>query len=159
MDMINISSENRHLINDFISTHWYSTDIVVRGELVDMTSIAGFAMIEKENIIGLITYRIIDRECEIMSIDSLKEKQGIGSLLIQKIKEVAINQKCTKLKLITTNDNIDAIYFYQRRGFDMVTFYYDSIKASRILKPSIPELGYHNIPLKHEIEFAMNLNI
>lgn len=159
MDMIIISSENRHLINDFLSTHWFSTDIVVRGELVDMTRIDGFAMIEKEDIIGLITYRIIDKECEIMSLDSLKEKQGIGSSLIQKIKEVAINQQCTKLKLITTNDNIDAFYFYQRRGFDMVALYYDSIKVSRILKPSIPALGNHNIPLRHEIEFAMNLDI
>ena len=131
----------------------------MRGELVDMTRIDGYAMIEKETIMGLITYRIIDRECEIMSLDSLKEKQGIGSSLIHKIKDVAINQKCTTLKLITTNDNTDAIYFYQKRGFDMVAFYYDSIKVSRILKPSIPELGNHDIPLRHEIEFAMNLNI
>lgn len=158
MDMMTISSENRHLINEFISTHWFSTDIVVRGELVDMTIIDGFVMFEKDNIIGLITYRIIEGECEIMSLDSLKEKQGIGTSLIHRVKEVAINKKCTKLKLITTNDNINAIYFYQKRGFDMVAFFYDSMKASRILKPSIPELGNHNLPLRHEIEFAMNLD-
>ena len=54
MDMMTISSENRHLINEFISTHWFSTDIVVRGELVYMTIIDGFVMFEKDNIIGLI---------------------------------------------------------------------------------------------------------
>lgn len=158
MDTKVISAENRQLINEFISSHWFSTDIVVRGELVDMTKVDGFVMFDKENIIGLITYRIIEKECEIMSLDSLKEKQGIGSSLIQKVKEIAVNRKCKKLKLITTNDNINAIYFYQKRGFDMVAFYYNSMEVSRILKPSIPELGDYDIPLRHEIEFAINLN-
>lgn len=97
MDTKVISAENRQLINEFISSHWFSTDIVVRGELVDMTKVDGFVMFDKENIIGLITYRIIDKECEIMSLNSLKEKQGIGSSLIQKVKEIAIIRNARNL--------------------------------------------------------------
>lgn len=65
--------------------------------------------------------------------------------------------KCIKIKLITTNDNMNAIRFYQKRGFDMVHLYYDSVAASRKLKPSIPMVGDFGIPIKHEIEFEMKL--
>lgn len=157
MDIRIISPENRKQINDFISSHWFSTDMVIRGELVDMTRLDGFVIYDKETIIGLITYRIKSNECEIMSLDSLKENQGIGTNLVNKIIEIASEKKYTKIKLITTNDNINAIRFYQKRGFDMVNIYRNALDTSRKLKPSIPLLGDFNIPLKHEIEFEMDL--
>lgn len=157
MDIRIISPENRKQINDFISSHWFSTDMVIRGELVDMTKLDGFVIYDKETIIGLITYTIKSNECEIMSLDSLKENQGIGTNLVNKIIEIASEKKCTKIKLITTNDNINAIRFYQKRGFDMVNIYRNALDTSRELKPSIPLLGDFNIPLKHEIEFEMDL--
>lgn len=157
MDVKIISPENRKQINDFISSHWFSTDMVVREELVDMTRLDGFVIYDKETIIGLITYRIKSNECEIMSLDSLNENQGIGTTLVNKVIEIASEKKCTKIKLITTNDNINTICFYQKRGFDMVNIYRNALDASRKLKPSIPLLGDFNIPLKHEIEFEMDL--
>jgi ribosomal protein S18 acetylase RimI-like enzyme len=157
MDINIISLENRKQINDFISEHWFSTDMVVRGELVDMTSLDCFVIHDSEAIIGLLTYRIKDDECEIMSLDSLNEKQGIGTNLLNTVIEIASKNKCTKVKLITTNDNVNAIRFYQKRGFDMVKLYHNALDTSRNLKPSIPLLGDFNIPLKHEIEFEMLL--
>ena len=157
MNIVNVSPENREQVNDFISSHWFSTDMVVRGEKVDMTVLDGFVLFENEAIIGLVTYRITGNECEIMSLDSLKEKQGIGTALMNKVIERAPKLNCTKVKLITTNDNINAIRFYQKRGFDMVCIYHNSMEAARKIKPSIPIIGEFNIPLRHEIEFEMNL--
>lgn len=157
MEIKRITPENRQQINDFIKFQWHSTDMVVRGEIVDMTTIDGFVMYENESIIGLLTYRIINNECEIMSLDSLREKQGIGTFLVKKVIEIANKEKCTKIKLITTNDNINALRFYQKRGFDMAYLYHNALDASRKLKPSIPILGDYDIPLKHEIEFEMSL--
>ena len=152
-----ISSENRKEINDFIMSHWFSTVMVVRGELVDMTILDGFVMYEGEKIIGLITYKIKASECEIMSLDSLMENQGIGTTLVKKVIEIAMYNKCNRIKLITTNDNINALRFYQKLGFDMTKIYHNALDISRKLKPSIPLLGEFNIPLKHEIEFEMDL--
>jgi GNAT superfamily N-acetyltransferase len=131
--------------------------MVVRGKIVDMTTVHGFAIYENENIIGLITYLVKDNECEIMSLDSLKEKQGIGTSLVNKVIETAAKEKWTKIKLIATNDNINAIGFYQKRGFDMVRLYHNALDVSRKVKPSIPVLGDFNIPLRHEIEFEMKV--
>lgn len=59
--------------------------------------------------------------------------------------------------LITTNDNINAIRFYQKRGFDMARLFRNALEASRRLKPEIPLLGENDIPLRHEIEFELLL--
>lgn len=157
MEIISISDKNREQINDFLISHWYSTDMVVRGEVVDMTKLDGFAAYENENIIGLITYRIEDSECEIMSLDSLKENRGIGTTLLNKAIETASNINCTKIKLITTNDNINAMRFYQKRGFDIMRIYRNALEKSRKIKPSIPMTGDFGIPLKHEIEFERKI--
>lgn len=157
MDIKIISSENREQINEFIISHWYSTDMVIRGKVFDMTILDGYATYENKEIIGLIIYKIENNECEIMSLDSLKEKQGIGTALVNKVIQIAKEKKCAKVKLITTNDNINAMRFYQKRGFDMVRLYHNALDTSRKLKPSIPLLGDFNIPLKHEIEFEMYL--
>lgn len=158
MDIKTISTKNRQQINNFIISHWFSTEMVVRGEIVDMTAMNGLVMYDNdETIIGLVTYRIKDNECEIMSLDSLKEKQGIGTTLVNKVAEIATKIQCTRIILITTNDNINALRFYQKRGFDMVRLYHNSLDTARKLKPSIPMVGDFNIPLKHEIELEMNL--
>nr|WP_274893989.1 GNAT family N-acetyltransferase [Thermoanaerobacterium sp. R66] len=153
-----ISIDDRQRVNHFIRSRWFSTEMVVGGEIVDMTKLEGFIAHEKDEIIGLVTYRIKDSECEIVSLDSLKENQGIGTALLNKIIQEAINKKCTKIKLVTTNDNINAIRFYQKRGFDMVKIHLNAVDAARKLKPSIPLLGNYGIPIKHEIEFEMNLS-
>lgn len=157
MDIKTISSENREQINNFIRFHWFSTVMVVRGELFDMTILDGFVVYEGEKIIGLVTYKISGTECEIMSLDSLMERQGIGTALINKVIETARENKCIKIKLITTNDNINALRFYQKLGFDMAKLYHNALDISRKLKPTIPLIGDFDIPVKHEIEFEMDL--
>lgn len=157
MEVKIISAENRKQVNDFISSHWFSTDLVIRGELFDSTILDGIVIFENAIIIGLVTYRIKDNECEIMSLDSLRENQGIGTTLINKVVEIANKEKCMKIKLITTNDNINALRFYQKRGFDMVRLYHNALDISRKLKPSIPMLGEFDIPIRHEIEFEMTV--
>ncbi|MGB8451864.1 MAG: GNAT family N-acetyltransferase [Anaerocolumna sp.] len=114
MDIQLISSENRQQVNDLMISLWYSTVMVIRGEFVDTAVLDGFAAYDNKDVVGLVTYRIKDDECEIVSLASSIENQGIGTSLIHKVKEIALEQKCSRLKLITTNDNINALRFYQK---------------------------------------------
>ena len=152
-----INKQNRPAVNQFIQEYWFSTEMVIRGKLVDMTVLDGIAVFEENTILGLLTYEIANEECEIISLDSKCENHGIGSELIKRMVEIARGQGCRKLKLITTNDNINAIKFYQKRGFDMIRLYHNALEVSRRLKPSIPMFGEYGIPLMHEIEFEMLL--
>lgn len=148
-----INSANRELANAFIREHWYTTTMVIRGKQIDMTQTEGFFLREAESIAGLLTYLIYDNVLEITSLDSLRENQGIGSALVDMAVREARNRGLQKIVLITTNDNINAIRFYQKRGFDMVRLFRNAVDDARKLKPEIPLIGENGIPLHHEIEF------
>lgn len=157
MECKRIDRQNRNLINTFIEQHWFTTTMIIRGKKIDMTKTEGFYFSEEENIIGLITYIVYNDILEITSLDSLQENQGIGSKLIEAVIHEAKERKCQKIVLITTNDNINAIRFYQKRGFDMAHLYRNALDISRKLKPEIPLIGENSIPLRHEIEFEMTI--
>ncbi len=59
---------------------------------------------------------------------------------------------CRRLHVVTTNDNVDALRFYQKRGFVLCELRRDAITAGRRLKPTIPWLGTYGIPLRDELE-------
>jgi GNAT superfamily N-acetyltransferase len=65
---------------------------------------------------------------------------------------------CKRVQLLTTNDNLNAIGFYQKRGFELVGVNLGAIDKERALKPSIPFIGKNGIPIRHEVEFAMYLS-
>lgn len=157
MDCERISSLNRNLVIEFIRQHWYTTTMIIRGKEVDMTKTEGFFYKEDENIIGLITYIVYGNVLEITSLDSLLENQGIGGKLVETVICEARERGVSKIVLITTNDNINAMKFYQKRGFDMAHLFRNAMDVSRKLKPEIPLIGENSIPLRHEIEFELFL--
>ena len=157
MQIQQINQMNRKNVNEFILKQWYSMVMVVHGESISLENADGWFASEDEIIIGLITYRIVNSEMEILSLDSLREKNGIGTALINKVIEVAKNKDCTRIKLITTNDNLSALRFYQKRGFEMARLYRNAVEESRIVKPQIPLTGEDGIPIRHEIELEMYL--
>lgn len=152
-----INNNNRNAVNIFLKKHWGSTNIVSKGKLIDGTILNGLIIYYKKQIIGLITYRIINNECEILSLNSLKENKGLGTLMLTKVIDIAKKSKCKRIFLITTNDNIQALSFYQKRNFTLSNIYIDSIKFSRKLKPEIPLIGNNNIPIRDEIELQIIL--
>lgn len=155
--MERISSLNRNLVDEFIEQHWYTTTMIIRGKEIDMTKTEGFYFSKGEDIIGLITYIVYENILEVTSLDSLQENQGIGSKLLDAVIYEAKNRRLQKIVLITTNDNINAIRFYQKRGFDRVRLYRNALNISRKMKPEIPLIGENSIPLRHEIEFELSI--
>ena len=157
MDIQQIDLFDRKQIDAFIVRQWFSMQMVVHGESIDLGTAAGYYAVKGDEITGLITYRIIDDEMEILSLDSLREKEGIGTALLNKAAHKAAEIGCTRITLITTNDNLSALRFYQKRGFDMVKLHRNALEQSRKIKPEIPLIGENGIPLRYEIELEMRL--
>ena len=158
MEYVPIDEQNRQSVNAFISEHWYTTDMIIRGERIDMTKVDGILALETNRIFGLLTYIISDDGIfEITSLDSLAEGNGIGTALIDRAVLLAKENKRRKVIVITTNDNINAIRFYQKRGFDLAKLYHNALDLSRAMKPEIPLVGENGILLKHELEFVLEL--
>ena len=75
------------------------------------------------------------------------ENQGVGTALIEKVKEYAKINSCSILHTITTNDNLRAIGFFQKRGFHLSKLYVNAMDNVRKIKPEVPAKGDNNIPL------------
>lgn len=149
----------RELVTSFLIKEWNSTDMLIRGEVIDMRRIEGFVLLNhsKSAIEGLVTYIIWEDYCEIVSLNSSTCHRGIGTALLEKVKQAALRLGCTSLKLLTTNDNLNAIGFYQKRGFALVGVNLGAIDKERKDNPKIPLIGQNGIPLHHEVDFAMAL--
>ncbi|MDR1439679.1 MAG: GNAT family N-acetyltransferase [Clostridiales bacterium] len=152
-----INAATRQLITAFIDGHWFGTDMLIRGEIIDMTAVDGFALLENGELTGVITYILRGDACEVTSLDSTDEGRGVGSALVNSVVLRARELGCRRLQLLTTNDNLNAIGFYQKRGFELVGVNLGAIDREREQKPTIPLIGMNGIPLHHEIEFAMAL--
>ena len=74
--------------------------MMIRGKEIDMTEVEGFYFRERESVIGLVTYIVYDKILEITSLDSLRENQGIGSRLIEAVRQEAKERCCQKIVLI-----------------------------------------------------------
>ena len=131
--------------------------MMTRGTIHRPEQLEGFVVEDGRDWVGLLTFVIQNDECEVTSLDSLREGQSIGSKLIVQAIEEARARGCKRLFLITTNDNLNALGFYQRRGFEIASIYRGAVNESRKTKPGIPLVGYNNIPLRDEIELEIVL--
>lgn len=153
-----LEPKDRDWMRGLLSERWGSTRIVSRGRVHKVDQLPGFIAEEQEAPIGLVTYRIDGDECEIVSLDSLVEGRGVGSALVEAVKEPATREGCNTVWLITTNDNTAALRFYQKLGFRLVAVHRDAVDKSRELKPEIPGIGMDGIPIRDEVELELRLD-
>jgi ribosomal protein S18 acetylase RimI-like enzyme len=137
--------------------NWGDEFVVAHGVIYYPDALDGFIALDGAEWIGEITHTFSENECEIVSLDSMREGMGVGTMLIQKVVEEAREKGCRRIFLITTNDNLNALGFYQKRGFELVAVHRGAINESRKLKPGISLIGANNIPLRDEIELEMLL--
>ncbi len=159
MQLQEITEEYRDRVNQILKQEWNCPPSISKGIAIDTTVLPGFLFVEKNAIKGVVTYHIQNEECEIVTLNSFEENRGIGTSLITKVLTIARENKCKRLWLITTNDDINAIRFYQRKGFDLKAAHINAMEVSRKLKPSIPLIGMDQIPIKHELEFEILLDM
>jgi GNAT superfamily N-acetyltransferase len=124
-----------------------------RGELIDVLDGSGFiAVDEKANPIGVLTYASRPDGVEVMYIEAARRHEGVGTKLLDALFNLVGNQT---VWLVTTNDNVDALRFYQRRGFVIRAVRVGAVNDAReTIKPQISLAGEYGIPLRDEIELA-----
>jgi GNAT superfamily N-acetyltransferase len=131
-----------------------------RGELLDATArpaVVAFAPGggPDSDIAGVLTYDIAGPECEILTLHAASQWGGAGTALIRAVQVIAARAGCHTLWVLTTNDNVDALRFYQRRGFRLSALRPGAVdEARRTLKPQIPLTGAYGIPLRDEVELS-----
>jgi ribosomal protein S18 acetylase RimI-like enzyme len=121
-----------------------------RGELVDALGCPGLVAECAGSRVGILTYRLGDKDAEIVLVDATIKHAGIGTMLVDAFVAMVAG---LRVWLVTTNDNLDALRFYQRRGFGISAVRVDAVtEARRMLKPQISKSGSFGIPIRDEIE-------
>jgi ribosomal protein S18 acetylase RimI-like enzyme len=144
-------------VRAFIRERWGDEIVVGHGVVYRPHLLAGFVATDAREPVGLLTYTIDGDSCEIVTIDAMVERRGVGSLLIAAVEDAARDAGCARLWLITTNDNERALGFYHANGFELVAVHEGAVARSRELKPSIPLENEAGVPIQDEIEMERRL--
>ena len=108
-------------------------------------------------IAGLLAW-IDGDEAEILALHAAAQGQGVGTALVEALAERCAEAGRERLIVTTTNDNLSALRFYQRRGFRLRGLRAGAVDESRSkLKPSIPAEGDDGIPKRDELELEREL--
>lgn len=152
-----INNSDKAWIKDVMTKAWGS-EIVIASKTFDTLVLPGFVAEIDGQIGAVIVYNIARSRFEVVSINSTIQGKGLGSTLIEKCKEIAKEKGLKSVWLVTSNDNIDALKFYQKRGFRITKVYPGAIDEARKIKPNIPEIGDYGIPLKDALELEYKIN-
>ena len=137
---------------------WGSEVVAVHGASLRPAELAGFIAERSGRLAGLLTYQLLGGDTlEIVTLNAIGRRAGIGTMLIEAAMAKARRFGCREIRLTTTNDNIDALRFYQRRGFRLTELRPGAVDQARRHKPEIPRVGDYGIPLRDEIDLTLSV--
>ena len=143
---------DRAAVEPFLA-RWHSAVVARNGVLERPLEHPALVACRGERLIGVLTYILDGPEGEILTLHADERGGGVGSALVEEVVRIAARAGCRRLRVVTTNDNVDALRFYQRRGFRLAALRAGAVDESRRrLKPAIPEVGEHGIPIRDELE-------
>jgi ribosomal protein S18 acetylase RimI-like enzyme len=146
-----IEPDDRSWLTAFFTDRWGAPVVAGGGRLHQLDRLAGLVAERSGAVAGVVTWVMSGDECEIVSIDAVQEGRGVGTALLEAACATAATAGCTRVHLITTNDNVRALAFYQRRGFVLAELRPGAVDEARRLKPGIPAVAENGIPIRDEL--------
>jgi len=151
-----IREADKAWITNVATKLWGSTEIISKDHTYDILSLPNIIAERSGNPVGFVMYAIEGEKCEVVALYVEVKNQGIGTKLLDRVKELAKSSGCTNVWLMTTNDNTNALRFYQKREFVITAIRTNVMDAQRKLKP-IPLVGNDGIPIRDEIELEISV--
>ena len=146
-----LQDSDRPWLRDLVVREWGLPVVSISGTH-DPSVLPGFLALDHDQTVGAVTYRLSDDECEVVTLNSLHENRGVGSALLARVRRLADRDR-RRTWLITTNDNINAIRFYQLRGMDLRALHRDFAEEVRRWKPDLDDRA-GGIRFRHALEFS-----
>lgn len=153
-----VALEERVALARLVADRWGSTQIVSRATVHDTEAAEAFVAVRGDQIVGSATYVVSGDEAELLTLDSIDEGEGTGGALVEAVAAAAAAAHAKQLVLSTTNDNLRALGFYQRRGFRLAELHPGAADRARERKPSIPLVGSSGIPIRDELVLVRALD-
>ncbi|MEN6429272.1 MAG: GNAT family N-acetyltransferase [Coriobacteriales bacterium] len=142
-------ASDRHDIEEICDRAWGETEIDAFGRTFDVLAGHNLVAIADGKLAGLISLALDRGELAIVLLSVYPEYQGsgVGGALVEAAAALASERRLPSLKVATSNDDIAALYFYQRRGF---VFY--QIEAGTLVDHHGEVVsGFADIPVRDEL--------
>ncbi len=144
-------------VADWVRGSWGDSVIAVHGRLYDVTNLPAIVATGGAQLLGVLTYHVAGRELEIVSCDAQPPGTGVGRALAAAAVDLARSRALGRVWCTTTNDNLPALGFWQAVGFRLVALRPRAVEDARRLKPVIPVNGYRGLPIRDELDLALEL--
>lgn len=125
--------------------------LFIAGQVLDALGLPALIAIQGGQNVGLLTYRLARESLDVVSLDVTLERQGAGSMLVDAATEVAWQQGLSRVSAYTSNDRLDALRFYQRRGFHLAELRPRALEDYLTENPHLKRRGKNGIPVRDEV--------
>jgi GNAT superfamily N-acetyltransferase len=149
------TDEDRQAARELFHRDFGRTKIVAFGEVMDIDQIPALVAVMHQEPSGALAYRPLGDALHIVALatDPMWQRSGVGGYLVAEAELLARRLKLGRIVVATTNDNLPALYFYQRRGYRMTDLVPNSITAHTHQELA----GFAGIPVRDEIRLEKKL--
>jgi ribosomal protein S18 acetylase RimI-like enzyme len=151
------SSSDREKALELFKRDFGPAQLVSYGEAISLEDAPALVAEADGEIAGALAWRPFDGALHILALvtDPMWQRAGVGGYLVAEAELVARRQQWPRVIVTVTNDNLPALYFYQRRGYRVSAILPDSI-AAHTRDGKMP-IGFAGIPILDEIQLAKDL--
>jgi ribosomal protein S18 acetylase RimI-like enzyme len=147
----------RAWVRDVMLERWGDERVAGHGMVWHPADLEGFVAQDDDGTrVGILTYEVRDDTLEIVTMDAFRPREGIGTALMRAAIDMAQAAAASRVVVMTTNDNVPAIAFYEGLGFRVAEVREDAVREARSIKPSIPHVGVAGRPITDEVLLELN---
>src|SRR5919202_6844084 len=139
---------DRKAVRNLFEQDFGRTKIVAFGELMDIDQMPALVAVMYSDPSGALAYRLLGDALHIVALatDPMWQRSGVGGHLVAEAELLARRLGLQRLLVSTTNDNLPALYFYQRRGYRITELVVNSVVEHTHQQIS----GFAGIPVRDE---------
>ncbi|GAA1854819.1 GNAT family N-acetyltransferase [Asanoa iriomotensis] len=150
--------EEREALDEFHRLTWGGHIVVAHDEAIDLRTLPALVAVDDGGrLAGALCWRVVDDSLEVVSIAAARSGVGVGTALLDAVVAEARAAGSHRIWLVTTNDNLRALRFYQRRGLRIVGVDRGAVDRARLMKPSIPTVGDDGVPIHDELRLELSI--
>lgn len=97
-------------------------------------------------VLGLVTWAIDGNKAEIVTLDAFRK--GYGGRLLDAAEKKLEGAGVQNVSIVTTNDNLNALDFYIKRGYRLVKIHLDAMDKVFAMKPDQSRTGLNGDSLR-----------
>ena len=141
---------------DIFAREFGGRQLVADGQPVSLERTDLLVAETEGGVAGALAWRRVAGALHIVALatDPMWQRSGVGGYLLAEAELLARRLSLPLVRVTISNDNIPALYFYQRRGYRLSAVLPDSLSSQPANRGLV---GFANIPIADEVQLAKKL--